>query len=161
MQNSSLVPIIKSPVSCKRVAIYNYNILKDNPISSLLILNETNLTLESGPVTVSEESMFLGENLIGVTKPNEKIFIRYAVELCVSIVTDDNSIVYKDSDEPAVITIENGILKFSKKKLRETTYKIKNKYDDKSIELYLEQEVSSDWLLSDSMNSVYVYTVKK
>jgi hypothetical protein len=45
------------------------------------LTNTTGLTLEGGPVTVTEGDTYVGEAMLDTMKPDDKRFVPYAVEL--------------------------------------------------------------------------------
>lgn len=82
---SALVPIIGSDVNYDRELLYNKAKLPKHPVIALRFVNNTGLTLERGPVTVTEDGEYKGEAIIPFTKPDNEVYVPYAVELGVTV----------------------------------------------------------------------------
>jgi hypothetical protein len=120
---SALVPILHKPFEGRRVLLYNRATREKNPMACIELKNTTGLTLEGGPVTVSEDERYVGEAMLDTMKPNDRRFVPYAVELgCVVSVED------KMEDGPvfrAVVT--RGTLVVEYFHVRQTKYLVRNK----------------------------------
>lgn len=82
---SALVPIISKEVSYTRELLYNGEKLPNHPVVSLRFLNDTELTLERGPITVVEDNDYKGEAVMPFTRHNNPVYLPYAVELSVRV----------------------------------------------------------------------------
>jgi hypothetical protein len=120
---SALVPILHRPFEGKRVLLYNRATREKNPMACIELRNTTGLTLEGGPVTVSEDERYVGEAMLDTMKPGDKRFVPYAVELgCVVSVEEGTE------DGPVFRTLVNqGSLVVEYFHLRRTKYLVRNK----------------------------------
>jgi len=142
---SALVPIIHKNFKAERVLIFNESNRPNNPMACLEMTNDTGLTLEGGPVTIFEKDTYLGESMLEFTKPDEKKYIPYAVELGCHIEKMEFS-----SDEPVfLVTINNGTMRTHFYRIRERTYLIKYKNKD-SAHIIIEHPREFDWELVDT-----------
>ncbi|MGV8125066.1 MAG: hypothetical protein AB2L14_35405 [Candidatus Xenobiia bacterium LiM19] len=142
---SALVPIIHQKFKAERVLIFNESNRPHNPMACLEMTNDTGLTLEGGPVTIFEKDTYLGESMLEFTKPDEKKFIPYAVELGCHIEKMEFN-----NDEPVyLVTINNGTMRTHFYRIRERTYLIKYKNKD-SARLIIEHPREFDWELVDT-----------
>ncbi|MCY1017316.1 hypothetical protein [Pyxidicoccus sp. MSG2] len=120
---SALVPILHKPFEGRRVLLYNRATREKNPMACIELKNTTGLTLEGGPVTVSEDERYVGEAMLDTMKPNDRRFVPYAVELgCVVSVED------KMEDGPVFRAVVNrGTLVVEYFHVRQTKYLVRNK----------------------------------
>ncbi|MFP2899021.1 hypothetical protein [Corallococcus sp. 4LFB] len=87
---SALVPILHRPFEGRRVLLYNRATREKNPMACIEFKNTTGLTLEGGPVTITEDETYVGEAMLDTLKPDDVRFVPYAVELsCVVSVEQD------------------------------------------------------------------------
>ncbi|QDE80648.1 hypothetical protein [Myxococcus xanthus] len=120
---SALVPILHKPFEGKRVLLYNRATREKNPMACIELKNTTGLTLEGGPVTVSEDERYVGEAMLDTMKPNDRRFVPYAVELgCVVSIED------RTEDGPVFrVAVNSGMLVAEYFHVRRTTYVSRNK----------------------------------
>ncbi|MEQ1644543.1 MAG: hypothetical protein ABL959_13935, partial [Pyrinomonadaceae bacterium] len=78
---SALIPIVQTKMDGERVAVYNEMVRTDRPFSGVLLKNTTNLTLESGSLTVLDGNAYAGEALMERLKPKEQRLISFALDL--------------------------------------------------------------------------------
>jgi len=135
---SALVPIVAEQASGIRVALFNEEKHSKFPNSSVLFSNTTGLTLEGGPVTILEESTFVGEAIIETIQPNETKFIEFSVEKSVEVWSTSSS-----EDDIYKCTIRHGSMKFNQHRIHSKKYNIRNK-SDKIVTLYLEHRFRKD-----------------
>ncbi|QSQ20643.1 hypothetical protein JY651_36225 [Pyxidicoccus parkwayensis] len=142
---SALVPILHKPFEGRRVLLYNRATREKNPMACIELKNTTGLTLEGGPVTVSEDERYVGEAMLDTMKPNDRRFVPYAVELgCVVSVED------KMEDGPvfrAVVT--RGTLVVEYFHVRQTKYLVRNKAPRPQV-LFLEHPRTGWELMKDA-----------
>ena len=82
---SAMAPILGTEISYQRELVYNGAKLPSHPVAALRFMNATGLTLESGPVTVSEDGDYRGEAVVPFTKDGGEVYLPYAVELGVTV----------------------------------------------------------------------------
>jgi hypothetical protein len=142
---SALVPIIQGPVEGKRVAVYNPDVRRKNPMSAVLFRNTTMMTLEGGPVTVFQENSYVGEAMLDTLKPGEERLVPFSVELGCVVSTDHRSQI----QDVHLARIVHGAMNLYRYRLLTAHYQIRNKLD-RPIELFLEHGFQRGYSLVDT-----------
>ncbi len=139
-KKSALVPILTESIKAKRILLYNKNDHDKNPNACLEITNNTNLTLESGPVTIIYDDNLAGEAIIPFLNKDDTRLLNYAVEQAVIVI-----------HEQRIQNLNVHRVKFGGGYSYEyyytnsmTTYKIRNKTEEEK-ELYLDHPKSSGY----------------
>jgi len=132
-KQSALVPILTEAIKARRVLLYNKNEYDKNPNACLEITNNTNLTLERGPVTIIYDDNLAGEAIIPFLNKEDTRLLNYAVEQAVLITHEGKT----ESLSVHKITIGSGYSYEYYYTNQTTTYKIKNKTSEEK-ELYLD-----------------------
>ncbi|WP_257457468.1 DUF4139 domain-containing protein [Archangium lipolyticum] len=141
---SALVPILHRPFEGRRVLLYNRATREKNPMACIELKNTTGLTLEGGPVTVTEGDTYVGEAMLDTMKPDDKRFVPYAVELGCVVSQEDRT-----EEGPVFRAVVNrGVLLVEFYHLRSTLYTVRNKAK-RAQTLYLEHP-RTGWELKDS-----------
>jgi hypothetical protein len=148
-QQSALVPILQAPFNSKRVVIYNAEVRANNPLSAILFKNTTGLTLESGPMTVFDNGIYVGEAMLNLLKPNEEQLIPFSVELGCLVSIDPQS----DKQNVHQVRIMHGILYLYHYELEYKTYLINNN-TERPLDFYLEHRFNQQWELIDTPEPV-------
>ena len=149
---SALIPIVQTKMDGERVAVYNEGVRRDRPMSGVLLLNTTGLTLESGSMTVLDGDAYAGEALMDRLKSKERRIVSFALDLGTNIRVRDT-----ETREPAkLIKAVNGTFQVHYFQSEEKIYQISNQTDRRKV-LYIEYPVRDGWLLSeDSPKPDYV-----
>ncbi|MHA1485882.1 MAG: hypothetical protein ACTSSC_01790, partial [Promethearchaeota archaeon] len=132
-KQSALVPILTEVIKARRVLLYNKNEYDKNPNACLEITNNTNLTLERGPVTIIYDDNLAGEAIVPFLNKEDTRLLNYAVEQAVLIAHETKT----ESLSVHKITIGSGYSYEYYYTNMMTTYKIKNKTSEEK-ELYLD-----------------------
>ena len=132
-QQSALVPILTESIKARRVLLYNKNEYDRNPNACLEITNNTNLTLERGPVTIIYDDNLAGEAIVPFLNKEDTRLLNYAVEQAVVIIHEQKS----ESLNVHKVTFGSGYSYEYYYTNQITTYKIKNKTNEEK-ELYLD-----------------------
>jgi hypothetical protein len=142
---SALVPIVHKTFEGRRVLLYNRTTREKNPMACIELKNTTGLTLEGGPVTVSEDERYVGEAMLDTMKPHDKRFVPYAVELgCVVSVEEGME------DGPVFRTVvSRGTLVVEYFHVRRTKYLVRNKAPRPQV-LYVEHPRTGWELMKDA-----------
>lgn len=148
-QQSALVPILQAPFNSNRVVIYNAEVRANNPLSAILFKNTTGLTLESGPMTVFENGIYVGEAMLNLLKPNEEQLIPFSVELGCLVSIDPQS----DKQNVHQVRIMHGIMYLYHYELEYKTYLINNN-TERPLDFYLEHRFNRQWELIDTPEPV-------
>lgn len=141
---SALIPIVQAKMDGERVAIYNEAVRKDRPMSGILLKNLTNLTLESGSLTVIDGDAYAGEALMERLKPKEQRLISFALDLGTHVRVRQIA-----NREPArLVKVINGVFQVHYFQNEEKLYQIENQTDRPKV-LYIEYPIREGWKLSD------------
>ncbi|HUX98049.1 MAG TPA: hypothetical protein VMV49_00720 [Candidatus Deferrimicrobium sp.] len=157
---SSLVPILQSKINTKKLSVFNEKNHPTNPMMCLELLNDTDLTLEKGPISIYEQDSFSGEAMLPHMQPKEKRLIAHGVELGVSVSIDSS---YKTQNIHE-IQIEKYAQTFQFS-IHQTKYTIKNKTDEEKT-LIIEHPKEYQYDLyetqkpEDETDSYYRYELK-
>ena len=142
---SALVPILHRPFEGRRVLLYNRATREKNPMACIELKNTTGLTLEGGPVTVTEADTYVGEAMLDTMKPEDKRFVPYAVELGCVVSQDE----WTEEGPVFRAVVDQGMLLVEFYHLRRTHYAVRNKAK-RAQTLFLEHPRSSGQELRDT-----------
>lgn len=141
---SALIPIVQTKMEGERVSVYNEAVRRDRPMGGMLLKNLTNLTLESGSLTVLDRDAYAGEALMERLKPKEQRLISYALDLGTLVNVRQN----QDRETARLFKIVNGVFQVHYFQTNEKIYQISNQTERPKV-LYIEYPVKSGWALSD------------
>jgi len=82
---SAMAPIAQHVSNYHRELLYNGDKHPDHPVVALRLRNETGLTLERGPITITEDGQYRGEAMLPFTRQDAEIVLAYAVELGITV----------------------------------------------------------------------------
>ncbi|MFY0583624.1 hypothetical protein ACN28S_63355 [Cystobacter fuscus] len=139
---SALVPILHRPFEGRRVLLYNRATREKNPLACLELRNTTGLTLEGGPVTVTEGDTYVGEAMLDTMKPEDRRLVPYAVELGFVVSVEDRS----EEGPVRRAMVSHGVLTVEFVMMRRTHYHLRNKAKRAQI-LFLEHPRTEGWRL--------------
>jgi hypothetical protein len=141
---SALIPIVQTQMDGERVAVYNESVRQDRPYSGVLLKNTTNLTLESGSMTVIDGDAYAGEALMDRLKPKEQRLISFALDLGTSVRVRNSG-----NSEPAkLIKAVDGVFQVHYFRGEQKTYQISNQTERPKV-LYIEFPIRQGWELSE------------
>lgn len=141
---SALIPILQTKLEGERVAFYNEANRRDRPFSSIRLKNISNLTLESGALTVVDGDAYAGEAMLERVKPNEQKFVSFALDLGTLV-----NVKQKEDRRPAfLIRASRGVFETHYYRTDLKTYTVINQTDRKRT-VYIEHPIRSDWKLSE------------
>ncbi|MBC7798030.1 MAG: hypothetical protein H7Z37_14245, partial [Pyrinomonadaceae bacterium] len=141
---SALIPIVQTKMDGERISIYNESVRTDRPLSGLLLKNLTDLTLESGSLTVIDRDAYAGEALMERLKPKEQRLISFALDLG-TLVTTRN---IEDREPAKLVKVVNGVFQVNYFRTNKRTYTLQNQ-SDRERTVYIEYPVQQGWELSD------------
>lgn len=139
-KQSALVPILTEVIKAKRILLYNKNEYDKNPNVCLEITNNTDLTLERGPVTIIYDDNLAGEAIIPFLNKADTRLLNYAVEQAVIVTHEEKS------ENKSVHKVSFGGAHANEHYYtnRTTIYKINNKTAEEK-ELYLDHPKTYDY----------------
>lgn len=141
---SALIPIIQTKMDGERVAVYNEAVRQDRPFSGVLLKNLTDLTLESGSMTVIDGDAYAGEALMERLKAKEQRLISFALDLGTSIRVRNQ----QDREPAKIVKVVNGVFQIHYFRTSEKLYQISNQ-TARPKTLYIEYPIQDGWTLSD------------
>ena len=141
---SALIPIIQMQMEGERVAVYNESVRRDRPYSGVLLKNTSDLTFESGSMTVIDGNAYAGESLMDRLKPKEQRLISFALDLGTMV-----KVTPLQSREPArIIKAANGVFQVHYFTTEEKVYTLNNQTDMPKT-VYIEYPIQYGWELSE------------
>lgn len=153
---SALIPILQTKMEGERVSIYDESVKTDRPMSGMLLNNTSNLTLESGSMTILDRDAYAGEALMERLKPQEKRLISFAVDLG-TLVTVKN----EEVREPAkLVKAVNGSFQVHYFKTDKKLYTFTNQTDREKV-IYIEHPIREKRFLSDDTPKPFDVTQNK
>ncbi|MEP6903639.1 MAG: hypothetical protein ABJA66_18090, partial [Actinomycetota bacterium] len=141
---SALIPIIQTKMDGERVSVYNESVRQDRPFSGVLLKNMTNLTLESGSLTVIDGNAYAGEALMERLKAKEQRLISFALDLGTHVRVRNN----QDREPAKIIKVVSGVFQVHYFQTSEKLYQISNQTERPKV-LYIEYPIQDGWKLSD------------
>jgi hypothetical protein len=152
---SALIPIIQTKMEGERVAIYNEGVRQDRPFSGVMLKNNTDLTLESGSMTVLDGDAYAGEALMERLKPKEERLVSFALDLGTHI-----NVRQKVDRRPAeIVKVVNGVLQVHYYQTEQKTYELSNQTDKPKV-MYIEFPIRQGWELTADTIKPYDTTQK-
>ncbi|HQZ82502.1 MAG TPA: hypothetical protein PLR83_04725 [Pyrinomonadaceae bacterium] len=139
---SALIPIVQTKMDGERVAVYNEAVRRDRPLSGVRLTNGTDLTLESGSITVIDDDAYAGEALMERLKPKEQRLISFALDLGTHVRVRTNA----DREPAKLVKAVGGIFQIHYFQGEQKTYEISNQTDKPKV-LYIEFPVRDGWEL--------------
>ncbi len=142
---AAMVPIITEKIAGDKILYYRSNI-SPRLMNAFYLTNSTDLTLETGPVTLFEGSTSVGEGLMRKSLgAGMKEIIPYAIETGCSIEP-----IYKSNNQPVhKAKLTNGVLELKQYRINEVTYKCINK-TGKSHTFYLDHPKAGGYKLIET-----------
>ncbi len=141
---SALIPIIQTKMDGERVTVYNEAVRIDRPFSGVLLKNNTDLTLESGSLTVLDNDAYAGEALMDRLKAKEQRLISFALDLGTHVRVRNDA----DREPAKIVKVVNGVFQVHYFQTTVKRYQITNQTARKKV-LYIEYPVRDGWTLSD------------
>ncbi len=141
---SALIPIVQTKMDGERVTVYNESTRQDRPFSGVLLKNNTDLTLESGSLTVIDSDAYAGEALMDRLKSKEQRLISFALDLGTHVRVRTEA----DREPARMVKVVNGVFQVHYFQTSVKKYQITNQTGRKKV-LYIEYPVQDGWTLSD------------
>jgi hypothetical protein len=131
---SAMLPFLGEKIAARKLLIFTSND-GEHPVNAAEVTNNTEKTLDGGPITVFDGGAYAGEALVETVKAGDKRLIGYAVDYGTRITRDF------DSGEESVLEIHarNGNLEIKNSEVDHQNYTIKN-VDAKAKTLVIQQD---------------------
>ena len=148
---SALVPIVAKEVEGRAVDLYNEKTRANNPLAAVRLKNSTGLTLEGGPVTVIRGGNYAGEALIKTVKPDEELYVAYAVDLGLHVNTRRGT----KTEEVDHVVINRGVIRMHRAVIETKAYNLDNK-KARTKTVIIEHPFHPDWRLLDTEKPIEI-----
>lgn len=124
-QQAAMVPIVSESIEGERLSIYDPQLANAQSLNGFRLKNSTGLHLSGGPITVFQDGIYAGDAQINNLQPGEDRLISYAVDL--QLVADAKQ--PRVHQETISISLQRGVLIFTRKLRNEQTFSFRNKAD--------------------------------
>lgn len=125
---SALVPILSIALRYERELLYNQSKLANHPVAALRFTNESDLTLERGPVTFIEDDDYKGEAVLSFSKPSETLYLPYSVELSIQIRERQQR-----SRQTRSVRLEGAFLVYEEYETEQVEYEVTNRGSEERV----------------------------
>ncbi len=120
---SVMLPFLQKPVSAQRLLIFTERQpITNHPMLAFEMTNDSELTLDGGPVTVFDGGEYAGEALFETTKEGEKRLMSYGIDLGTTLRTEPSS----GTRTVQEISMQRGILSVKSKQRSTIKYSASN-----------------------------------
>ena len=76
---SAMVPILQESITCTREMMYNRIKTGKHPLIVMRVENKLGLRLERGPITILDDSEYVGEGILPTLDPEDEVRVAYAI----------------------------------------------------------------------------------
>jgi hypothetical protein len=140
---SAMLPFLQDKVEARKLLIYSSDRDGEHPVNAAELTNNTNETLDGGPITVYDAGAYAGEALFETLKAGDKRLVGYAVDYGTRI----DSTFGKRDQTAREIHAKNGTLQF-RYSLHQTRIYTARNVDLKAKTLIVEQPLAGYFVLS-------------
>ncbi len=142
-QRSAMIPILTSNIPGRRVSIFNLADGSEHPMRGVELVNDSNLQILPGPISVFDGAAYAGDAQIGHVGQGDKRLLAYSVDLDVDTQTKQ-----EDSNNIVKLRIVNGLIEQTVKSQTSLTYTFKNKDEKRPRTLFVEHpKAGGGWSL--------------
>lgn len=145
--HSAMVTLFDEPTEATRVYLYDPLSARGSKrfaFNAVRMVNPSDNTLDSGPITVYAKGRFLGEGLTEPVPPHEAALVPYALDRTLVV----EPAVESHEQVQRLVTVERGIATTRTRRTRETTLTIDNR-GQAAARMYVRHHVGSGWTLQD------------
>ena len=143
-QRSAMIPFLTAAVGGRRLSIFNPVDGSRNPLRGVEIINNSNLPLLPGPISVFDGSAYAGDAQIAQIVPGEKRLLTYAVDLEVTVTS-------RIEQEGTTVSLKfvDGLFFETVKQRRSTVFLVDNKDQRRGRTVLIELPKLEGWTLVD------------
>jgi len=142
-QRSAMLPILNQRVQGEKVSIFDSSVHPKHPLNGLLLVNDTDVHIMQGPVTVFDGGAYAGDALMGDMPQGATRLLSYALDLEVEVAEEGRS----KPDELISVKIVKGSLVTQHLRRRERTFVARNS-DGKPRKLLVSYRLDPSWKLT-------------
>ncbi len=117
---SAMIPIVQQTVPAPQLSWYSAGSSGLHPLRAVRLVNDTDLHLAAGTVTLFGAGGFTGNARLSDLVPGDDRLLAYAVDLDVSILQDGDI----EPQEITAVRLQNGLLEISLRQRQHTRYRI-------------------------------------
>jgi hypothetical protein len=160
-QQSAMLPIVNASVKGEKVSIYNETVQAKHPLNGLKLVNNTELHLMQGPITVFDGGVYAGDAKIEDLSPGTTRLISYALDLDTEVAPEPAG----QTEELTKVKVVKGVLEATRKHRRTRSFTVKNG-GAKPKNVLIEHPISGGWNLvapskaDDTTRDRYRFAVK-
>lgn len=126
---STMIPIVQQRVEAHQLSVYDPAVLADHPLRGLRLVNDTDLHLAGGPVSVFDAGGFTGNALIQDIIPGDDRLLTYAVDLDLHVTRVEN----RGSEQVVAVRLLGSTLELSYRSRDVARYRIDARGDQASF----------------------------
>jgi len=144
--HSAMVSILNTKAQAERVFYYDPISARGSKkfaFNAVRIVNPSEYTLDSGPVTVYASNQFLGEGLSDPILPKSTAFVPYALDR--SIVVEPKVVGREEIEK--LLTIQRGIVTTETRRIRRTKLTFSNRAKE-DAQVYMRHKVAAGYKLT-------------
>lgn len=159
-QRSAMLPILSTPVTGRRVSIYNADEDRERARRGVQMTNDSGLHLIPGPITVFDGSTYAGDAQIQHTARNDKRLLAYAADLEVKPLLET-----KTSGEVMRIRLVDGYIEQTLKQRQVADYTFQNMDSSRGRTMLVEHPIRPGYELispakpSEKTDTLYRFDV--
>ncbi len=143
-QRSAMIPILSTNITGRRVSIYSLNDGRPNPMRGVELVNESDLQLLPGPISVFDGGAYAGDAQIGHIAKGDKRLLAYSVDLDVDVITKPQS-----TSTVTNLKIVDGMLLQTIANTSSVSYAFANKDAKRGRTVIVEQPRMEGWTLTE------------
>lgn len=144
-QRSAMIPFIDAGLTGRRVSIYNRADRANFPMRGVEFTNASEVQLLPGPISVYDGAAYAGDAQIGQVSPGDQRMVSYAVDLDVSVSTEDT---YERTIKQ--LRLRQGLIEETAVITTGITYNFDNKDLKKARTIIVEHPKMAGWDLVDA-----------
>lgn len=141
-QRSAMIPILTATIPGRRVSIFNIADGSEHPMRGVEIVNDSNLQLLPGPISVSDGASYAGDAQIGHVGQGDKRLLAYSVDLDVRVQTQN-----EQQQNITKLRIVNGMFEQTVQSRQTFTYTFRNGDEKRGRTIYIEHPRDDNWKL--------------
>jgi len=145
---SALIPLLQEDIDAERVSVYTSGKSGNHPRNAVWLSNDTGLTLDGGPFSITDAGLFAGEGLFETIYPGEKRLLSYALDRAVTIEEDSGG----STRSFQSLARDRGVLVISHKLVESKVYRIRNNAEEER-EIVIEHPIRREWELAAPASS--------
>lgn len=153
--HSAMVTLLEKATSAQRVYLFDPTSDRGSTrfaFNAVRIVNPTEHTLDSGPVTVYAKEQYLGEGLAEAIPPHAQALVPYALDRMLRVRTEEEA----QDEIQRIVNVQRGVATTDTERVRTTTIRLHNR-GTSGAKVYVRHHVPSGWSARDLPPSTEEY----